>query len=918
MSWSLRRQVNRRSSHGLAAALALCLAVVAQTAARAAVPALEPVGQWGGQARGVAVSGSTAFVGIGPSVHVLDVSTPALPALIGQVKLRASVTSLALQGTYLYAVVGAGGLQIIDVSVPSAPVAAGYLDVAATANAVAVSGDYVYVAAHGQGLVIVNVADKGAPALAGSYDTPGYAYGVTGSGNLAYVADQTTLQIIDVSDKSAPALTWGGALTINQYMGVAVSGSVAYIAAGGYGLATFDVADPANPAFLTFAGHYEGGYQWYANTLLLSGTRAYVGMYALLMGGQAAVFDIADPAAPSFLGSAGTGTDNYTPGGVVSVALAGSSYFAVDPFNGLHVYDASTPAAMTRTAWYYTANSVNDVVASGTRAYLATANAVIPAFEFDGGTPLLRGKAQTPADHDIFFVQVDGTRLYASERTSGLGVYDLSDPVNPTRSGGAAVGDNTPMGLAVREGRAFVGTYYHGLEVFDVSAPAAPARIADIMGYDRAEDVVLQGNYAYVPGGSVGLHVVDVSDPAAPFVATTLNLGGWAYGLAVSGNRVYVGINSKKLVVVDITTPTAPWVAGSADVASSSTKDVLVVNDRYVLVAGWQDGVVLVDVGDPSAPTKVAAYDTPGSATNLARLGDLVLVADGEGGLAVFSLTIPADAQAVADTATTREGHGVAIDVLANDTGEGALTVTGVDDPDNGTATTDGSTVSYTPDAGWSGTEEFSYTMEDSIGGTASATVTVTVTPTPRLTVTSSGALDGWVLESAEASGKGGELNAGATTIRIGDDAADRQYRGILSFNTAGLPDDAVVTAATLKVRKQSIVGKSPFWTHGMVILADVVKGAFTGNTALRATDFEAAPTRAAAVSLPEILTLGWYTGYLGPKARAAINKGGLTQFRLRFTRDDDDDAVADYLSIFSGNAPAARRPVLEIRYETP
>ena len=75
----------------------------------------------------------------------------------------------------------------------------------------------------------------------------------------------------------------------------------------------------------------------------------------------------------------------------------------------------------------------------------------------------------------------------------------------------------------------------------------------------------------------------------------------------------------------------------------------------------------------------------------------------------------------------------------------------------------------------------------------------------------STGTDDGWILESTETSNMGGTMNVTATTFRLGDDAAKKQYRGILSFGTgAGLPDTAVITKVTLKVRKSGVTGGGP------------------------------------------------------------------------------------------------------------
>jgi choice-of-anchor C domain-containing protein len=175
---------------------------------------------------------------------------------------------------------------------------------------------------------------------------------------------------------------------------------------------------------------------------------------------------------------------------------------------------------------------------------------------------------------------------------------------------------------------------------------------------------------------------------------------------------------------------------------------------------------------------------------------------------------------------------------------------------------------------------------------------------------------DGWVLESAGTSGEGGALN-NAGHLVVGDNAADRQYRSILSFNTSALPDTAVITRVTLQVRKTGLVGTDPFTTHGK-FLVDVRTGPFAGSGALQLQDFQAQASKAAAMSIMNKPVNGWYSGAMGAANSAYINKAGLTQFRLRFAEDDNEDRGADYLSFYSGNAWAALRPLLIIEYYVP
>jgi hypothetical protein len=188
------------------------------------------------------------------------------------------------------------------------------------------------------------------------------------------------------------------------------------------------------------------------------------------------------------------------------------------------------------------------------------------------------------------------------------------------------------------------------------------------------------------------------------------------------------------------------------------------------------------------------------------------------------------------------------------------------------------------------------------------------------LNLKSTGTQDGWVLESAHASKVGGSLDSASTTFRLGDDAAKKQYRGILSFSTGGsLPDDAVITSVTLKVRKQNILGGGNPVTLFQGFMVDIKKG-FFGTAALQATDFQAAAHKTYGPFVTA-LSGGWYSIDLTP-GKGYINKmstlSGLTQIRLRFKLDDNGNAIANYLSLFSGNAPAASRPQLIIQYYAP
>jgi hypothetical protein len=185
--------------------------------------------------------------------------------------------------------------------------------------------------------------------------------------------------------------------------------------------------------------------------------------------------------------------------------------------------------------------------------------------------------------------------------------------------------------------------------------------------------------------------------------------------------------------------------------------------------------------------------------------------------------------------------------------------------------------------------------------------------------ITSTAANDGWILELSETSNKGGSINSTTTTFRLGDNAAKKQYRSILSFATGDLPDDAVITKVTLKVRKQGIIGGGNPVTAFQGFMVDIKKGYF-GTSALQTTDFQTAASKTYGPFKPA-LSGGWYSINL-TGGKSYINKlsssAGLTQIRLRFKLDDNNNTTANYLSLYSGNAGSSYRPQLVIEYYVP
>jgi hypothetical protein len=202
---------------------------------------------------------------------------------------------------------------------------------------------------------------------------------------------------------------------------------------------------------------------------------------------------------------------------------------------------------------------------------------------------------------------------------------------------------------------------------------------------------------------------------------------------------------------------------------------------------------------------------------------------------------------------------------------------------------------------------------------TRTATATATATSTPTLLTMSSksyAAYDGWILESSETSGKGGSMNSAATTFTLGDDASDKQYRAILHFDTSSLPDNAVVTTMTLKIKQSgNVVGTSPFSFSSLHV--DMRNLAFGGNS-LELADFNFAAKKVKSAIFNQNSVDNWFSARFNTAGNLYVNRTGTTQLRLSFSVDDNNNNIADFIRFYSGNAAAGDRPKLLITYYMP
>lgn len=125
----------------------------------------------------------------------------------------------------------------------------------------------------------------------------------------------------------------------------------------------------------------------------------------------------------------------------------------------------------------------------------------------------------------------------------------------------------------------------------------------------RTNGLTVEGDTAYVIMGS-RLATLDVSDPAAPLLigkSNQLPNAQFPTAIDVEGEVAYITGGNDGLIIVDISDPTFPTYASSFDTGGRAEHVQVVENVAYV--TGSSRGLVVVDVSNPTSPALLSTFN---------------------------------------------------------------------------------------------------------------------------------------------------------------------------------------------------------------------------------------------------------------------------------------------------------------------
>ena len=146
------------------------------------------------------------------------------------------------------------------------------------------------------------------------------------------------------------------------------------------------------------------------------------------------------------------------------------------------------------------------------------------------------------------------------------------------------------------------------------------------------------------------------------------NTAGFAIGVALSsdGTKAYVADEANGLVILNISNPSHPIKIGSYNTAGYARVVTLSSNGTKAYVADDDNGLVIVNISDPAHPTKLGSYNTAGVAWDVALSNDgtKAYVADEGNGLVILNISNPSHPTKIGSYNTAGYSKGI---TLSND-----------------------------------------------------------------------------------------------------------------------------------------------------------------------------------------------------------------------------------------------------------
>jgi hypothetical protein len=612
------------------------------------------VGQWGGTPQSMALAGTTAYIGFGPRLLVVDVGDPGAPRLLGQSDILPDlIRGVDLTGDLAYLAAGQAGLVVLDVSDPAAmrivddgPNYAGAQP--ANAHRVTVNGDAAFVVDYNRNdgqsaLLHFDVSDPGQVSLLGSYELPADA-SIQVTEELIVVIGSGKLQLRDAAEPGS--VMSETPLAVSNYLSRAViQGDIVTVAecCAPSGIERFDVRDPYHPVALGPLQELE----------LMPPVHAAAEGPILATASIFGEFGFCQSIVnlTGIAGANAQGLVSFDPENCLNELILDGNRLYLTGRSGLQIYDVGDAANPLLLGQFKHPDGFHDVQSLARRdglTYVLNAEgrgSDLATLDLSNQPPDLMLGRQKIGQVPLLDLLAGDDTLIVPVWMGSIYTFDVSDPIAPQLLHQPAEGElysGDIFTVATGDGVFYTsvvdGVSIGGVGAIDLGDPANPVLASTVEAGDpQVMNLALSGETLYVLTQGEGSHVslFDVSQPLAPELLSMVTMPEFVSRLAVAGNALYAacdGHNCQAIYAVDVTDKQAPEVISRWTIPFG-VRDMMTDEQGAIYLVTSEQRIVTMDGSDPARLRLTGAIRLPGEFTRLKIEGDQIYAAAYDGGL---------------------------------------------------------------------------------------------------------------------------------------------------------------------------------------------------------------------------------------------------------------------------------------------
>jgi len=296
------------------------------------------------------------------------------------------------------------------------------------------------------------------------------------------------------------------------------------------------------------------------------------------------------------------------PSECLAIELQWPVLYAATKNDGLYLFDVTNPVNAIQVSHFDRGGRFSDMVMQWPYVYIADVVLGLQIVDVSSSiAPSLVYESDLNGDFPSQLA-VQGSLLAVGTTSRLVMPVDVSNPAKPEIGGSIPI-DERVSSLAIHAElqQVFVGmeasigsTVASKIDRIDVSDQFNPSRINEIVTYDTSTDILVQSDRLIVVSKSGGLLFFDLVSDLEAIIESKWSFPYDSNAVYIENGRAYIAHSTWRFSIIETDSLQTPLPLGFIDYSNEIRS--LAIENEMLYSGNRQDGLVIVDITDPSAP----------------------------------------------------------------------------------------------------------------------------------------------------------------------------------------------------------------------------------------------------------------------------------------------------------------------------